>query len=200
MYTIMIWILAFAAIRAVVTSTSCLQDLEDDVSAMKRDIESLNKAAFPDTADECIGEFIVSGDHRRIPDLSLTASSSHSSYPPRNARLGASTCWAAGINDENQWIQADLGEVKRVYGVVTQGRANSDQWVKSYMISHSLNHGTPFTEILTRDGHGVFNGNKDRHTPVLNMFQSVQARNIRISPKTWYGYVSLRFDVIGCRA
>ena len=35
-------------------------------------------------------------------------------------------------------LQVDLGQVKTVTGVATQGDPSSDKWVKTYSISHSF--------------------------------------------------------------
>ncbi|CAH1782009.1 unnamed protein product [Owenia fusiformis] len=178
-------------------------NVRDNVLEIKENMIDLKKQR-DDTADsgvsskdECLNEFMLTGEHHRFLDSSLTASSEL--FSVRSARLGASHGWVPKERDLHQWIQFDLGEVWQINGVVTQGFANGDWWVKSYTISHSL-QGTnsSFTEIVKADGHVTFRGNKDRHTPVMNTFQSVKARYIRIGPKSWHGAPALRFDVIAC--
>ena len=45
----------------------------------------------------------------------------------------------------------------------------------------------------------IFRGNTDRNTKKTNIFpKPVTARCIRINPRTWKSYVSMRFDVLGC--
>ena len=45
----------------------------------------------------------------------------------------------------------------------------------------------------------VFTANSDRHTIVTNTFpKSIAASYIRIHPMTWYGWMSMRVDFIGC--
>lgn len=66
-----------------------------------------------------------------------------------NARLnkqpyqGKPGAWCAIENNVNQWISVDLGSIKTITGVATQGRSDCDQWVTKYVISYSddnLNH------------------------------------------------------------
>ena len=52
---------------------------------------------------------------------------------PGDDRIGA---WQAGTNDANQWIQVDLGVATGVSGIVTQGRADWDQWVTEYKVQY----------------------------------------------------------------
>ena len=42
--------------------------------------------------------------------------------------------WCASVNDGLQYLELDLGSVKLVAGVVTQGRFDADEWVKGMSI------------------------------------------------------------------
>ena len=45
----------------------------------------------------------------------------------------------------------------------------------------------------------VFQANSDRHTIVTNTFpRSIVASHIRVHPQTWYSWVSMRVEFIGC--
>ena len=79
-----------------------------------------------------------------IPDSRITASSEADHYHgSRNARLNhlvappVTGSWSAKTIDLNQWIQADLGELKQVTGVVTQGRNAYGQWVTKFIVQCS---------------------------------------------------------------
>ena len=96
-----------------------------------------------------------SGD---IPDSAITASSSANavSYAPSVGRLhflsagsGRYGSWAAGANNVQQWFQVDFGSWTKVTAVATQGRQDSNQWVKTYSISYSYDsvfHKTVYNE------------------------------------------------------
>ena len=37
------------------------------------------------------------------------------------------------------WIQLDMGRVRKIHGVVLQGRGSYDQWVTSYRVEYRKN-------------------------------------------------------------
>ena len=84
-----------------------------------------------------------SGD---IPDSTITASSSANanSFAASVGRLhflsagsGKYGSWAAGANNLMQWLQVNFGSWTKVSAVATQGRQDSNQWVKTYSVSFS---------------------------------------------------------------
>ena len=78
-------------------------------------------------------------ENGNIADSQITSSTSLERFASAKGRLNGATAWAAGQNDQNQWIQVDLGEQKIVTKIATQGRNDYDQWVTSYGVSYSLN-------------------------------------------------------------
>lgn len=51
---------------------------------------------------------------------------------------GKQGAWSSRANDVNQWLQIDLGDsYTTVTRVASQGRQNSDQWVKKYTLQYS---------------------------------------------------------------
>ncbi len=79
-----------------------------------------------------------------ISDNRITASSWQTNSGPSRARLNTPTlsgtdgAWVPSVSDMNQWIQAELGDVKTVTGVLIQGRSDTDQWVTAFMAQYSL--------------------------------------------------------------
>ena len=82
-----------------------------------------------------------------IPDRNIKASSVYPSrmmiHDAANGRLrfekiGRAGAWCVATNDQNQWLQVDLGTEMMISGVATQGRQAINQWVKSYSLSYSL--------------------------------------------------------------
>lgn len=141
-----------------------------------------------------------------IQDSDVTASTSYSrDHIPSRAALvetdnnqpsGGIAGWAPGSSNEEQWIQVDFGSPRRVTGVLLQGgslNAGDKQWVKSF-------------KVLFRDGEfeesdstPVINGTFDRDTVVRRYLDPpITARFFRIKPVTWSGYITLRFDLLGC--
>ena len=76
----------------------------------------------------------------KIPDSRINASSEWNAYwGPRNGRLHGNKCWIARPSDTNQWLQIDFKYKATVTEILTQGRTQYDQWVKSYTIAYSDN-------------------------------------------------------------
>ena len=98
------------------------------------------------------------------------------------------------MNDQNQWIQADLQTMHRIISVTTQGRSyKHDQWVKSYYASYSQD-GLGWETIST-----PFEGNNDQNTKKTNLLpDNIVARYIRLLPNSWNTRIAMRFDVTGC--
>ncbi|XP_065838351.1 lactadherin-like [Oscarella lobularis] len=102
--------------------------------------------------------------------------------------------WCAGVIDENQWLQINLGGVHHVTAISTQGRAFANEWVTSYWVSYSLD-GDSWRDY--QDGR-VFQANDDRDSVVKRGLRFV-AQYVRIHPRTWLGHISMRVEVYGCR-
>lgn len=57
---------------------------------------------------------------------------------------GLAGCWAAAVNDIDQWLQIDLGNrFANLTGVATQGRDAVGQWVTMYNLQYG-NDGLSF--------------------------------------------------------
>ncbi|XP_039272571.2 lactadherin-like isoform X1 [Styela clava] len=167
-----------------------LETIEDHVFRIRRSspdtycLLGMKDGTIPDNAIS-VSSRENSKDHGRLDQLvdGWHPSSNHASRTGR------------------EWIMADLGKVKTVTGVVTQGRHNSNNWVLTFKVEHSVD-GRKFYDILKEDRSElvrIFDGNKDRSTKVINRFPNpVQARFVRIYPLTFVGYAFIRFDVIDC--
>ena len=106
--------------------------------------------------------------------------------------LDSVQAWSAATNDVNQWMQIDLGALRSVAGVVTQGRQDQAQWVTGYTVSTSTD-GSTWTPV--NNGQQL-SGNTDQSTKVRHAFSSVSARYIRFYVKTWHNRISMRAGVI----
>ena len=107
--------------------------------------------------------------------------------------------WAAKVNDQNQWIQADLKLAHIIESVTTQGRpqgwrSSHNQFVKSYKVSYSQD-GTNWVELPD-----LYVGNSNRDGKKTNSLpDNTEARLIRLHPIEWHGHISMRWEVTGCR-
>ena len=111
----------------------------------------------------------------RIPESAFSASSSYDKrHGPSLSRLNLLTdgkhmaAWCPKSKSVNQWLQINLGEITAVTKVATQGRYNSEDRVKTYKLSYSVDgsHWTWYKQravdkvitgipIVTDQGHPV---------------------------------------------
>lgn len=82
--------------------------------------------------------------NRRIPDSRITASSEWNHFhAARFGRLGQVKhgrfvgAWCARHNNHLQWFKVDFGRPMKITKVATQGRQDTNQWVKSFYLSSS---------------------------------------------------------------
>ncbi|KAM9377527.1 venom prothrombin activator pseutarin-C non-catalytic subunit [Pholidichthys leucotaenia] len=146
---------------------------------------------------------------RSIPDDNLSASSFHSSlvrtWSPHLARLhqeGGANAWRPKSNNPHEWLQVDLGKVKRITGVITQG-------ARSLLTQMMV---TEFSVTVSRDKHSwssvleestqqekIFTGNSDPDEEALTVFDPpLFGRFVRIHPRGWINDIALRLEVLGC--
>merc|ERR1712139_130001 len=119
-------------------------------------------------------------------------------------RLDSNQGWSARHNQAGQWWQMDLGNAQQVAGVVTQGRTQHEQYVKSYKVQTSQD-GSSWSYV---DGGKIFGANKawgrwpaPNNVKVENRFASpVSARFVRIVVQTWNSGISMRAAVLVCAA
>jgi len=97
-------------------------------------------------------------EDKRIPDGAFTASGSWDNlHRPSLARLNILSdgrdvgAWCPELKSTNHWLQIDLGEITAVTKVATQGRYNSDNRVKTYTLSYSVDgmHWTSYKQRAT---------------------------------------------------
>uniref|UniRef100_A0A3B3ZTN9 F5/8 type C domain-containing protein n=1 Tax=Periophthalmus magnuspinnatus TaxID=409849 RepID=A0A3B3ZTN9_9GOBI len=145
---------------------------------------------------------------RLIHDDNITASSVYSklfrSWSPFLARLnqeGSVNAWRPKNNNPHEWLQVDLGKVRRIAGVVTQGARSllKQMMVTEFSVSVSQD-GYSWSSVL-EDSHRdkIFTGNTDSETEALTVFDyPLIGRFIRIHPLGWINDIALRLEVLGC--
>ena len=111
--------------------------------------------------------------------------------------LDSAYAWC-GQKSTDDFIQTETvsGGLEMIKGVVTQGRKNKDQWVKTFEVYVSRN-GDSWQQVKDASGNFTFTGNTDRSTKKTNYFQNrVEAKYIRFVTKTWGGHNSMRVGYI----
>ena len=115
-------------------SQSVLSGLKPDnrnCSFFKQYIKILNKnAIFLDVFTGCFERF------QTTRDFTITASSELSSHTASHSRLYGTDGWCSSSVSLPQYLQADFNKIVTVTGVATQGDAQRNNRVTSYLIRY----------------------------------------------------------------
>uniref|UniRef100_A0A8C4GQ25 Coagulation factor VIII, procoagulant component n=1 Tax=Dicentrarchus labrax TaxID=13489 RepID=A0A8C4GQ25_DICLA len=147
--------------------------------------------------------------NKLIPDSSFSASSSYTSllrsWPPKLARLyqeGSTNAWRPKNNNPHEWLQVDLGKIKRITGVMTQGARSLLTQMMVTEFSVTVSHdGRSWSSVLEEDSQRekIFTGNNDSDEEALAVFDPpLFSRYLRIHPRGWINDIALRLEVLGC--
>ena len=104
--------------------------------------------------------------------------------------------WSALYNNGNQWIMADLHQMKYVGSITTQGRQDAEQWVTSYTLCYGSDSITfqCIQDINNEDR--IFVGNSDRNTKVTHLLPArTHGRYIKLHVISWYFHISIRWGL-----
>ncbi|XP_032219737.2 neuropilin-2 isoform X2 [Nematostella vectensis] len=147
----------------------------------------------------------------RIPSAQITASSFTGDHVAHSGRLNQLTksnngsvtwgAWCTDLLDDKQYLQVDLGQVRNISGVATQGYSRGG-WVTEYIIRYSMDgkDWDIYRENNT-DEALVFDGNWDTDTVTGQRFQRVfSARFVQFNPVTWNtpGSICMRVELYEC--
>ena len=82
---------------------------------------------------------------------------------------------------DREYLILNLGVVREIYGLVTQGCGDTDWWVTSFNAEYTED-GIKWNTLFNEEGEDVFRGNNDRHGKVENLFEKlVKARGIKVT-------------------
>ncbi|XP_066532893.1 discoidin, CUB and LCCL domain-containing protein 1 [Hoplias malabaricus] len=98
------------------------------------------------------------------------------------------------------WLQLELGERKRITGILTKGSNSSDSYVRSYKVLYQDRKGRWRTYTLNNGSDDtVIEGNVDSLYQSRNTFRpAITARTLRIVPLRWHQGISLTVELLGC--
>ncbi|MED6287812.1 hypothetical protein CHARACLAT_020028 [Characodon lateralis] len=148
-------------------------------------------------------------EKRLIPDSGFSASSFHSSFlrswSPSLARLhqsGGANAWRPKNNNPHEWLQVDLGNVKRITGIITQGARSmlTKMMVTEFSVTFSQD-GHSWSSVLEESSQRekIFTGNNDPDEEAFTVFEPpLFAHYLRIHPRGWVNDIALRLEVVGC--
>jgi len=106
--------------------------------------------------------------------------------------IDSDQAWSAGsANNGADFLLYDLKSIQWVQGIVTQGRANMDQWVTSAKVEVSPDNANWVTVYANTSL------NSDRNTKVFRNFPNVMyARYVRVTPVSVLNFASMRMGVL----
>ncbi len=106
--------------------------------------------------------------------------------------IDSDQAWSAGsANNGADFLLYDLKSIQWVQGIVTQGRANMDQWVTSAKVEVSPDNVNWVTVYANTSL------NSDRNTKVFRNFPNVMyARYVRVTPLSVLNFASMRLGVL----
>ncbi|KAJ8270718.1 hypothetical protein GJAV_G00118470 [Gymnothorax javanicus] len=121
--------------------------------------------------------------------------SPNGSHPDTRVRT-----WAPELSDRRRWLQFDLGEKKKITGIVTTGSTvvDFDYYVRSYKLEFKeRNRWKTFTRSNSSE-FMVFEGNVDSLHPVRNtLHPPIVTRFLRVLPDSWHQRIALRVELLG---
>ncbi|XP_061110695.1 neuropilin-1a-like isoform X2 [Conger conger] len=140
-----------------------------------------------------------------IPAKLITSSSQYNSnWAPERARLHYhQNGWTPSEDSPREWIQVDLGFLRNVVAIGTQGAVSMETkkpyFVRSYKVDVSSN-GEDWAPLKDGPRQRVFQGNTNPTDVVIrDLPKPTLARFIRIRPVSWETGISMRFEVYGCK-
>ncbi|XP_071088543.1 lymphocyte antigen 75-like [Haliotis cracherodii] len=157
--------------------------------------------------EDCFAEYGVSGP-LFVQDGGFTASSVLDAiHSPHDCRLHANgvhyypSCWKPTSADAGNWLEIDLGSVKVIRGVTTEGNPRALEWVTKYKVIYRIEDGTNrfFTYQEPYGTDYIFTGNTINNVSVTNFMKShFQAQHVRISIIDFHTAIALRVDLFVC--
>uniref|UniRef100_A0A3P8X3J8 Neuropilin n=1 Tax=Cynoglossus semilaevis TaxID=244447 RepID=A0A3P8X3J8_CYNSE len=135
----------------------------------------------------------------------ITASSQYNAnWSAERSRLNYhENGWTPSDDSSREWIQVDLGFLRFVTAVGTQGAISKETtkhyFVRSYKVDLSSN-GEDWVPVKDGSKQKVFQGNHNAVDEVHAFLpkQSL-ARYVRIRPMSWEKGICMRFEIYGCR-
>ncbi|KAI3374645.1 hypothetical protein L3Q82_021217 [Scortum barcoo] len=140
-----------------------------------------------------------------ITSKQITASSQYNSnWSPERSRLNyQENGWTPSEDLSREWIQVDLGFLRFVTAVGTQGAISKETkkhyYVRSYKVDLSST-GEDWLTVKEGSKQKIFQGNHNPTDEVRAFLpKPTLTRYIRIRPVSWEQGICMRFEIYGCR-
>uniref|UniRef100_A0A8C5MEU9 Neuropilin n=1 Tax=Leptobrachium leishanense TaxID=445787 RepID=A0A8C5MEU9_9ANUR len=188
------------------SSTGILSMIFHTDNAIAKEGFSANYSVLPSSADEDFKcKEPLGMESGEIHSDQITVSSQYSTnWSAERSRLNyVENGWTPGEDSVKEWIQVDLGLLRYVSGIGTQGATSKETGKKYYLKSYKVDvssNGEDWITLKEGSRHLVFEGNSDPIDVIYRPFpKPVLTRFVRLRPVTWENGISLRFEVYGCK-
>uniref|UniRef100_A0A3Q2D2C7 Neuropilin n=1 Tax=Cyprinodon variegatus TaxID=28743 RepID=A0A3Q2D2C7_CYPVA len=137
-------------------------------------------------------------------DQIMASSQYNPSWSPERSRLNYyENAWTPAADSNKEWIQVDLGFLRFVSAIGTQGAISQEThkiyFVKSYKVDVSSN-GEDWITLKEGSKQKIFQGNTNpTDVAKTKLPKPTLARFVRVRPVTWETGIALRFEVYGCK-
>jgi len=150
----------------------------------------------PKEDEACLGQIVMNVDYAAIKYDSVLGNDKVGNGWARG-RLNSFAAWIAPDYNQGHWMEMDVGSVRAIAGVSTQGPYGIGWWTTSFLVRVSENgNDWKWVECGRR-----FPGNVDWYNKLNTVFETpVKGRYVRIYPVTFYGMPSLRAAVLVCES
>ncbi|KAM4694107.1 LOW QUALITY PROTEIN: discoidin, CUB and LCCL domain-containing protein 1 [Discoglossus pictus] len=124
-------------------------------------------------------------------------------WSPERAQLNVQgVSWASNHQYDREWLEIDLGEKRKITGIVTTGSTlpKFNFFVKSYIISFRKDGPKWRTyKGAVRNEEKVLESNTNYQDKTRNnLIPPVVARYLRIIPQDWHQRIALKVELFGC--
>ncbi|XP_070555427.1 uncharacterized protein [Ptychodera flava] len=125
-----------------------------------------------------------------------------------HVRLNSVGAWCSeelvDIDNFEEWVQVDMGELKYVHEIGTQGFSHKeldDIYVTRYYVTYSnISDSGPWSEYTENGARKVFKANEDKNNEVKNVLSPpVHAQWIRVHAIAAQSHPCMRLEVYGCK-
>uniref|UniRef100_A0A8C3AQ23 Neuropilin n=1 Tax=Cyclopterus lumpus TaxID=8103 RepID=A0A8C3AQ23_CYCLU len=141
-----------------------------------------------------------------ISSEQISASSQYNSnWSPERSRLNyQENGWTPSDDTVREWIQVDLGFLRFVTAIGTQGAISKETkkhyFVGSYKVDLSSNGEDWVTVKEGSKQKVIFQGNHDSTDEARSVLpKQTLARYVRVRPMSWEQGICMRFEIYGCR-
>ncbi|XP_033961183.1 neuropilin-1a-like [Pseudochaenichthys georgianus] len=140
-----------------------------------------------------------------ITSEQISASSQYNSnWSPERSRLNyEENGWTPSDDTVREWVQVDMGFLRFVTAIGTQGAISKETkkhyYVRSYKVDLSSN-GEDWVTVKEGSKQKIFEGNHNPTDEARSFLpKQTLARYIRVRPMSWEQGICMRFEIYGCR-